>query len=71
MPTSTNVILEYFTTCTRTCNRYIPNVVVEWLMLLLRILYVSGSNLGPKTRYPNDLFPGFPQYVQENVWILS
>jgi hypothetical protein len=26
-----------------------PNVVVEWLTLLLRILEISGSNFGPKT----------------------
>jgi hypothetical protein len=30
-----------------------PNVVVEWLKLLLRIREVRGSNLGPKTVYPD------------------
>jgi hypothetical protein len=30
-----------------------PNVVVEWLTLLLRIREISGSNLGPKTGYPD------------------
>jgi hypothetical protein len=29
-----------------------PNVVVEWLIHLLRILEVPDSNLNPKTRYP-------------------
>jgi hypothetical protein len=29
-----------------------PNVVVEWLTLLLRIREVQGSNLGPETVYP-------------------
>jgi hypothetical protein len=28
-----------------------PNVMVEWLTLLLRI-HVWGSNLGPETSYP-------------------
>jgi hypothetical protein len=28
-----------------------PNVVVEWLTLLLRIWEVSGSNLRPETDY--------------------
>jgi hypothetical protein len=27
----------------------LPNVVVEWLILLLRIREVPGSNLGPET----------------------
>jgi hypothetical protein len=30
-----------------------PNVVVEWLTLLLRIRKLSGSNLGPETGYPD------------------
>jgi hypothetical protein len=30
-----------------------PNVVVEWLTLLLRIREISGSNFGPKTGYPD------------------
>jgi hypothetical protein len=28
-----------------------PNVVVEWLTLLLRIRETPGSNLGPETGY--------------------
>jgi hypothetical protein len=30
-----------------------PNVVAEWLILLLLILYVPGINLGLKTGYPD------------------
>jgi hypothetical protein len=30
---------------------YSPNVVIEWLTLLLRILEVSDSNLNPETGY--------------------
>jgi hypothetical protein len=30
-----------------------PNVVVEWLTLLLRIGEVQGSNIGLKTGYPD------------------
>jgi hypothetical protein len=33
-----------------------PNVVVEWLTLLLRIREVPGSNLGPDTGYPDRVF---------------
>jgi hypothetical protein len=32
---------------------YFPNVVVEWLKLLLRIREVSGSNFGPDAGYPD------------------
>jgi hypothetical protein len=32
--------------------RKLLNIVVEWLTLLLRILEVLGSNLGPKTGCP-------------------
>jgi hypothetical protein len=31
--------------------RLVPNVVIEWLTLLLPIREVEGSNLGPET-YP-------------------
>jgi hypothetical protein len=37
-----------------------PNVVVEWLTLLLRILEVPSSNLGAETDYPK-VSRGFPQ----------
>jgi hypothetical protein len=37
-----------------------PNVVVEWLTLLLRIRKVPASNLGPETGYPDWGFRGFP-----------
>jgi hypothetical protein len=30
----------------------LPNVVVEWLILLLRILEFPASNVGPETGYP-------------------
>jgi hypothetical protein len=35
------------------CNIKLPNVVVESLIFLLRVLLVSGSNLGPEIRYPD------------------
>jgi hypothetical protein len=31
----------------------LPNFVVEWLTLLLRIREVPRSNLGPETGYPD------------------
>jgi hypothetical protein len=31
---------------------YIPNIVAEWLTLLLYIWEVLGSNLGPQTSCP-------------------
>jgi hypothetical protein len=34
-------------------NMVTPNVIVEWLTILLRIREVSGSNLGPETSYPD------------------
>jgi hypothetical protein len=39
--------------------------VVEWLTLLLRVLELSGSNLGPETGYP-DIFRVFAQFLQKN-----
>jgi hypothetical protein len=33
-----------------------PNAVVEWLIILLRIKGVPGSNLGPETGYPEGNF---------------
>jgi hypothetical protein len=35
----------------KTCINNEPNVVVEWLTLLLRIREAPGSNLGPVTSY--------------------
>jgi hypothetical protein len=41
---------------TMDCNSHLdntaPNVVVEWFILLVRILEVPGSNLGLETGYP-------------------
>jgi hypothetical protein len=36
-----------------------PNVMVEWLALLLRILEVPGSNLGPETGHSDWGFSWF------------
>jgi hypothetical protein len=47
-----------------------PNVVVEWLTLLLRILEVPGSYLGPETGYPDCVFRGFLQSLQANAGIV-
>jgi hypothetical protein len=33
--------------------RALPNVVVEWLTLLILIREVQGLNLGPETGYPD------------------
>jgi hypothetical protein len=48
----------------------IPNVVVEWLLLLLRIPEVPGSNIGFKTTYPEWKFHGFPQSIQANTGVV-
>jgi hypothetical protein len=45
------------------------NVAAEWEALLLRI-QVSGSNLGPETRYPNWGFYSFPQFLQADAGIV-
>jgi hypothetical protein len=37
-----------------------PNVVVEWLTLLIHIREVPGSNIGPETVYP-EVFRCFSQ----------
>jgi len=34
-------------------STFTPNVVIEWLTILLRIREVPGSNLGPETGYPD------------------
>jgi hypothetical protein len=46
-----------------------PNVVIEWLTLLLHIREVPGSNLSPETCYPK-VFCGFPQCIQANAGIV-
>jgi hypothetical protein len=43
----------------------LPNVVVEWLTLMLRILEVLCSHLGSETGYPDRGFCGFPQSLQQ------
>jgi hypothetical protein len=49
----------------------LPNVVVKWLTLLLRIRDFSGSNLGPETGFPDWDFRGFPQSLQANAGIVT
>jgi hypothetical protein len=34
-------------------EKALPNIVVEWLALLVRIREVPGSNLGLQTGYPD------------------
>jgi hypothetical protein len=43
----------------------IPNFVVEWLALLLRIISARRPAI------LKDGFRGFSQYLQANVWIVS
>jgi hypothetical protein len=43
------------------------NVAAEWLALLLPILEVTGSNLGPDTAYTDWGFRGFPQSLHEET----
>jgi hypothetical protein len=45
------------------------NVAVEWLTLLLSILEVPGSNIGPETGYPEVDFCCFTQSLQANAGI--
>jgi hypothetical protein len=48
-----------------------PNVVVEWLTLLLGIREVPSSNIGPATDYADDWgFRGFGQSLQANAGIV-
>jgi hypothetical protein len=47
-----------------------PNVVVEWLTLLLRIRKVPSSNLGTETGYLDYSFRRFPQSIQGNDGIV-
>jgi hypothetical protein len=44
----------------------LPNVVVEWLIFMHRILEVPDSNLGPETDYLDWGICDFPQYLQAN-----
>jgi hypothetical protein len=46
-----------------------PNVIVESLALLIRILKVPGSNLGPETILA-EIFRGFHPPLQENARIV-
>jgi hypothetical protein len=46
-----------------------PNVVVEWLTLLIFILEVPGSTLCPEIGYP-EAFRDFTQSLQENFGIV-
>jgi hypothetical protein len=52
---SNNLLMINFTTL----DLIGPNVVVEWLVLLLCIREVPGSNLGPETGYPDWDFSWF------------
>jgi hypothetical protein len=55
----------------RSCwDSHLPNVVVEWLTLLLHICEVPGSNLGQDTGYPTEIFHDFPQSLQANSGIV-
>jgi hypothetical protein len=46
-----------------------PKVAAEWLVLLLRIWEVSGSNLRPETSYC-DIIRGFYQTLRADAGIL-
>jgi hypothetical protein len=46
-----------------------PNVAVEWLVPLLRIREILGSNLGPETGYPEG-FRGFIQSLHVSTGII-
>jgi hypothetical protein len=47
-----------------------PNVMVEWLPVLLPIRKVSGSNFVAETSYFTKGLHYFPQYIQENAVIV-
>jgi hypothetical protein len=53
--------------CVQLATLSLPNVVIEWLTLLLRILEVPGSNLGPGDRLSCFSFSLFPQSLQANA----
>jgi hypothetical protein len=44
-----------------------PNLVVEWLTLLLRTTDVPRSHLGPDTGYPDWGFAYFLHFLQVNA----
>jgi hypothetical protein len=48
----------------------LPNVVIEWLTLLLRIREGPGWNHGLEKGYP-EVFRGFPQYLHATTRITS
>jgi hypothetical protein len=45
-----------------------PNNVIEWLIFLLRMQEVQGSNLSPDILIEG--FDGFPQFFQSNAGIV-
>jgi hypothetical protein len=47
-----------------------PNVVAEWVTLLLRIREVPGSSLRSITGYPTEVFRDFPQCLQVNAGVV-
>jgi hypothetical protein len=51
-------------------NTVLPNFVIVWLTLLLRIREVPVSNLVPKTGHPDLGLSWFSQSLQENDRIL-
>jgi hypothetical protein len=51
-------------------SRLRPNVMVEWLTLLLHIWEVTGSNLDPETSYTHQDFRGFLRSLQANAGIV-
>jgi hypothetical protein len=59
---SKNVIRSFFI-----CHLILPNVEVEWLAFLLRIIEVSVSNIGPKTVFHDQFLWSF-QYSHSARW---
>jgi hypothetical protein len=49
-------------------NIHISKVVIEWLILLLRIREVPGSNLGPEAEF-SEVFRGFSRSLRANCGI--
>jgi hypothetical protein len=47
-----------------------PNVGVEWLVLLCRILEVLGSHIGGRLVILTGIFRGFLQSLQGNIKIV-
>jgi hypothetical protein len=45
-----------------------PNVVVQWLTLLLRIRDLQGSYIGPKTGYPDSGLSWFSTVPLGECW---